>query len=360
MTIKRYVAHVSLLFLELSVLLAVVLRSVFADGYWATLVHFNWLPTYALAVLGLSAIFIYFVARLGMLRLDVAAQRSFGAKMFVNGLAVLSVVCTLAAGRLTWVEYPEFFRSGKPLVGSERIASLGGVIVHFDADGGNCSDGSRILKHGASYSDNVNVYVLDDERNFDQLMNVRVNLPRNLFVASVANGTQGTSYAHYFSSDVIPLISKSEKWSYVVDVESMKGNVADWYVGQTWSTNNNVYSHIEGSRIGANDGKWKTRILQLGAGPWSHYTLLDRGVIFVGPGQTLDMSFRVSLFAGWGVSEQNYHYVKPGETLACPLPVPTRERYAFDGWYDGGRRITEESKVERRESHTLKARWRKL
>jgi len=29
-------------------------------------------------------------------------------------------------------------------------------------------------------------------------------------------------------------------------------------------------------------------------------------------------------------------------------------------WYDGEQRITEESKVEKREPHTLKARWRKL
>lgn len=64
--------------------------------------------------------------------------------------------------------------------------------------------------------------------------------------------------------------------------------------------------------------------------------------------------FHVSLFAGTGVDESNYHYVMPGETIECPLPVPTRDGYAFEGWYDGDRRITEETKVEKRESHTLR------
>lgn len=356
----RHMIHLVLLFLEIAIFLVVLLRALFVGDENAMLLHYHLVSAYVLTVLGLSSLLMFFIATFGLSRSENADRRSRGARILSCGLAMVSVVCIALAGRMVCAEYPEFFRWGKPSTGHERIAVLGGVAVHLDANGGRCEDSVRIVKSGASYSDNVNVYVIDDERNFAQLTSVRVNLPRNLLVVSSSNKSSNVAYAHYFASNAVPLFSKTEKWSYVVDVENLKGCVADWYVGQTWSTNNNVYSHLEESRVGPNDGEWKVRILRLGVNPWSDYNFLDRGVIFVGPGQALDMAFRVSLFAGTGIDKSNYHYVRPGETLACPLPVPTKEGYAFDGWFDGDRLITEESKVEKREAHTLRARWRKL
>lgn len=360
MLLKKHIAHIALLFAETAILFAVILRGVFVEGDDTALIHYYWKVTYALSVLGISGFVVTFVLRIGLMRLNDTVKISVKAKVLIRGLILMSMTCIVLAGYLMFTEYPERFRLGRALVGFERIASLGGIVVHFDANGGKCKDVVRIVRRGAVYSDNMNVYVLDDERYFSELRNSRINLPRNLLVVSVTNNTDRMNYAHYFSVNSIPLISEEEKWSYVVDVENLKGIVSDWYVGQTWSTNNNVYSHIEESRVGPNDGEWKVRILRLGVNPWSDYNFLDRGVIFVGPGQALDMAFRVSLFAGMGIDKSNYHYVRPGETLACPLPVPTREGYAFEGWFDGDRLITEESKVEKRETHTLKAHWRKL
>ena len=358
---KKHILHGLLLLIEVAALFSLFLWPVFVDGEEDFLVHFHWKATYALAILGATALFMLFALKLcfsGVCNSNGKSRIAFAAMM--SGLALLGLCCIVWDSCLICAEYPEFIRFGKPVTGNARIAHLGGTVVQFDANGGKCMDSVRILKRGATYSDNVNVYVLDDERNFSELKDVRLNLPRGLLIASITNNAHGVRYAHYFSSNVIPLLSKSEKWSYVVEIERLNGKLADWYVGQTWSTNNNVYSHLEQARIGTNDGEWTSRILHVGVTPWSDFNFLDRGVIFIAPGQSLEMAFRVSLFAGTGVSESNYHYVRPGEALPCPLPIPTREGYSFEGWFDDERRIAEDSTVEKVESHTLKARWRKL
>lgn len=358
---KKHILHGLLLLIEVAALFSLFLWPVFVDGEEDFLVHFHWKATYALAILGMTAFSMCFALNFYFSGAHGSGGKSrIAFRTMMSGLVFLSLCCIVWAGCLIFTEYPEFFRFGKPLTGSERIAHLGGTVVLFDADGGTCMDSVRILKRGATYSDNVNVYVLDDERNFSELKDVRVNLPRSLLIASITNRTHGVQYAHYFSTNAIPVLSKSEKWSYAVEVERINGKMADWYVGQTWSTNNNVYSHLAQTRIGTNDGEWTSRIFHIGITPWSNFNLLDRGVIFIAPGQSLEMAFRVSLFAGTGITELNYHYVRPGGTLACPLPKPIREGYSFEGWFDNERRITEDSTVEKAESHTLKARWREL
>lgn len=357
---KKYILHGLLLLVEVVVLFSLFLWPVFVDGEGELLVHFHWKATYAVTILGMTAFSMWLVLNFSSGAHGSGEKSRIAFMTMISGLALSSLCCVVWAGCLIFTEYPEFFRFGKPLTGSERIAHLGGTVVLFDANGGTCMDLVRILKRGATYSDNVNVFVLDDERNFSELKDVRVNLPRSLFIVSITNNAQGVRYAHYFSSNAIPLLAKSEKWSYVVEIERINGNVADWYVGQTWSTNNNVYSHLEQTRMGPNDGEWTSRILHIGINPWSSFNFLDRGVIFINPGKSLEMAFRVSLFAGTGVSESNYHYVRPGEAISCPLPIPTRDGYLFEGWFDDERSINEASVIEKVETHTLKARWRKL
>ena len=42
------------------------------------------------------------------------------------------------------------------------------------------------------------------------------------------------------------------------------------------------------------------------------------------------------------------------------LPTPTREGYTFDGWYLGDKKVETDTKVEKTESHELKAQWTKI
>lgn len=63
-----------------------------------------------------------------------------------------------------------------------------------------------------------------------------------------------------------------------------------------------------------------------------------------------------------GICTETYRYVTYDSTYGAekPLPIPTRENYYFDGWYDGETLITNDTPVKITSTQILTAHWSKI
>lgn len=362
MRFNRFVLHMLVLMLEVGILLSIALLPLYAGtgDRGVLLLHYHVAEAYALTVTGLACCFMACVVGFCASRLEEPSCHRFGVRIMLWSLSILGMLGAVCGIAITVSEYPEIWRNSTIPTAEERLHNFHGVKVSFDVSGGQCSDRVRIVADGSVYGQTMNLYPSEDERYFTDIWAGKINLPRGLLHLAKCNTRNADDYVNYFATNVVSAIAPGEVWTYVVDVEHFSGKIANWFVGQTLPTNMDAYVQFERGRINSAIESGGRYFLCLKSNSWPNSELLDRGVIVVGPGQSFDVAFRVSLFAGTGINESNYHYVRPGETLACPLPVPTKEGYAFEGWFDGDRLITEESKVEKRETHTLKAHWRKL
>lgn len=349
--------HLLFLTLEIGALVAILLQFV----VWpldAPVVHNHvWLTTVVVSVgVGLIAASFIFNA----LKNTEAGFRFHGA---INvHLAFWSVCIMIGGGWLVFRTFPEIMRFSGAMEEAERWKSMDAVSVSFDMNRGVCGDTWRIVKNAGRYGQTMNIYPSEDERRMN-LNGVKIDLHEGWMLIERDYNTVNDydTYVNYFTSNAIPCRVMSDMWTYVVEMAELSGSFSRWAVGQTWDTNHNVYAQLQYGTVDPAIRPGKSQFLVLKSEKWGERcNMLDRAFIQLKPNQMLKAKFRVSLFAGTDVNESNYHYVMPGETIKCSLPVPKRDGYAFEGWYDGDRRITEESKVEKRESHTLKARWRKL
>lgn len=353
--------HVLFLYAELATLLATVLYPIFRDEDGAALFHFHCAGVIVMIALGGAAIPMAFIIKIGTLRLDGATGRGISSLVLPGILAMGGAVLLIRGCSQACFEYPEVFQVGSGCQDAEdRLRSANGVLVLFDPSGGVCDDRIRVVRLGERYGCTMNVYPSDCGGYYLHLNYCRLNIPRGMMRLAVNNTSANLIDTHYLVTNAVVNVPSDEMWTYVVDIDRFTGSISDWFVGQSWKTNGNVFARLERGRVGPNVKSGEKKFLYLKNNPWPYYNYLDRGIILAAPGQAFEIFFRVSLFAGRSVDASNYRYVRPGETIECPLPVPAREGYAFEGWYDGDRRISEVSQVEKRETHTLKARWRKL
>lgn len=356
----KFNMHCLALFVELSCLFGFLLAAVYLPFNHADLLmHEHGLAIFALVACGLSAIVISVVCRFGILRLQKSPSSAKPA-LAVSGLILLAGAILLSLGIVGLVrEYPEAFTlTPVPRSAQERAEAFAAVKVVFDVAGGTCSETARVCKLGQTYADNMNLFPSEDPRYIVGHDGTRLHLPTGCFVSQRDDRLGDVVSAGYYTTNAVPFVTPGEKWTYVADVLEFDGTIKDWLVGQTWTTNCNSYTQFGNGRFGGSP-RVGPHCTVLTATDYGFYNYLERAVIRANTNQAFRVKFRLSLFAGTSVNESNYRYVRPGETLSCPLPVPTREGYDFDGWYDGERRITEASKVEKRKTHTLKARWHK-
>lgn len=277
-------------------------------------------------------------------------------------LAFMGVGILALGGVLVWWTFPEVMRFSGVMDGNERWRHMKAVSVRLDMNGGVGRDDWRIVRNAGFYGQTMNVYPSEDERQM-RLNAAKIDLHEGWIVVESDCGelTDYETYVNYFTSNTIPYQAMGDVWTYVVDMADISGSFSRWVIGQTWDAEHEVFAQLQLGTVDPAIRSGEKRFLVLKSEKWGErFNLLDRAFIQLSPRQRLKARFRVSLFAGNCVDESNYHYVKPGETIECPLPTPTRDGYVFEGWYDGDRRITEDSRVEKQESHTLKARWRKL
>lgn len=273
---------------------------------------------------------------------------------------VCGILLSILGGISALKAFPELTRFPAVTDEESRWVKMEAVSVEFDVNGGRCDDARRITRVGEVYGSTMNVFPSEDERRM-RLHNAQVDLREGWIIGDGSGAAEEDRFINYFSSNAVPNKILGGKWTYVVDMLELDGQFAGWFVGQTCPTNWEAYSQLSLAALRQTLKAGEKQFLLLESSKWGEKcNMLDRAYIHLKSGQNLKIKFRVSLFAGTGVNESNYHYVMPGETIECSLPVPKRDGYAFEGWYDGDRRITEKSKVEKRETHTLKARWRKL
>ena len=344
---KKKLGHIVLLAMEVALLTFVVMKAIPA-GTVIRKISYSGIGCLSLGV------------SIAILSLLLANDGHGMSRRHKSATAIVVGVLLVVGAVLLVRTFPELGRSFRVLTPEERWEGMEAVSVRFNAVGGTCSDLQRTVKFHGAYGSVMNLYPSEDERRMS-LHGMRIDLEDGVFVANFDNTTMSPQFLTYFTETAIPDVCMTGKWTYVVEVLELEGAYTAWAVGQTIRTNCNVYAQLERDYVPPRIKAGEKCFLTLDSARWGRrFNMLDRAYIHLSPGQQLKGKFRVSLFAGTGVDGSNYRYVRPGATIACPLPVPMRDGYAFDGWYDGDRLITEESKVEKRESHTLKARWRKL
>lgn len=325
---------------EIAVLAALLLRPLFYGGpehvvrSWAA-------PSLALVSAGI-----------GLLAAAALRRRAYMAVAGAAALACGAYVAMPAASTM--------FGRFAPPSGEARMAKLKAVKVTFDAAGGSCPDAVRVVRRGGSYGESMNLYPSDDARCFTVMNGVRIDPASGVIEAGFAEPSDDVRYASFFTSDAVAAIGPGEAWTYVVDVESVDGDAAEWQVGQTMGTNRNVYARLSRGIVGRSVKGGERKFLRLKGTAWPEFNMLDRAYICVLPGKTLNAKFRVSLFAGRALDESRYSYVPPGKTLAMPLPVPVKKGFRFEGWFDGEEKIDEKTKVSKEKTHTLTAHWSPL
>lgn len=356
MKTKHIFAHCLIFFVEVSVLSGLLLvLAALKIGHGSVVHNFAGQTTLCLAM-GIGLVIAPILVRI------VMGSGENGHMIRLSQCTGILVGCIAIVGgaKLATQAYPDVFRFSRMADAEERWDRLGAVTVDFDPAGGVMDETWRIVKAGAEYGMVMNVFPSEDERRM-QLHDAKVDLLNGwIVVDSSAEGIE-QQFVNFFVSNAIPNQVLGDKWTYVVDVEELSGKFTYWPVGQTCQTNWNVYTQLGYATVRSTIRAGEKQFLILSNEKWGERcNMLDRAYIHLSSGQHLKAKFRVALFGGTGINESHYHYVKPGETLSCPLPIPTRKGYAFDGWYDGERRIVENAKVEKKEAHTLKARWRKL
>jgi len=358
---RKDIIHRVLLFVELCLVIAVALFPFFRiNNANALLVREHAFAAFVLIVGGAATVLMRMIQCSGAAR---TRGRAWFGSVFTRSSAVVLLLggCIATCGViLALSEYPEWFLlPDTPYSASQRALAFGAVKVRFDANGGFCDEKVRICRFHDGYEGCMNLFPSEDYRYCIYYDKIRFNAATGCFSIEKENTTDAISSDGYYTTNAVPFVAPGEHWTYVIDMLDFKGAIKDWLVGQTWTTNHNSYTQFGLGRISGNitTGSY---FCVISAMDYGRYNYMERAVIRTDPGQKYSARFRVALFAGTSVNESNYKYVKPGGIIACLLPVPTREGYAFDGWYDGQRLIVESSKVERRDEHVLTARWLKL
>lgn len=266
----------------------------------------------------------------------------------VVGLVILGWLLWLPSGSLRQPHYS----------GVERLDRFGARCITFDATGGQCTDSIRYVKVGGSYGENMNVYPSESSEHFIAQVASCVNTESGLMAIALMNEGKDNQFANYMTRETLPIHTEGTPWTYVADVTHFRGQLGRWAVGQTSPTNRECYAQLSYASLGTNVVSGAKIFRTLKSTGWDRFNYLDRAYLCAKPGQSFAIEFRVALFAGTSVNAANYHYVKPGETLPAPLPIPDWPGHEFMGWYDEDRLVTDATIVEKSGDHALKARWK--
>ena len=224
------------------------------------------------------------------------------------------------------------------------------VKVTFDPDGGRATEKFRWVNTEQPFGRTLNLYSGTSRDKFMDFNESFLSIQDNLFTYN-ANG-QWCNYWSLPSKSVEP----GETYTYVIEVKTFEktganpwfniGHTGDWHPQLPWKS-------VEVAGTGVFISTLTARAAEEGP-----FDLLGRDFIEL-PSGSCQMTFRVSLFVGTGVTASNYSYAAPGEGMLLALPVATKQGFVFDGWIDAeGNRVTDATIVEADGDIVLKAVWK--
>jgi hypothetical protein len=236
------------------------------------------------------------------------------------------------------------------------------VEVSFDPVGGMLADDVRVVPVGGVYGSNANLYPGDRPKDFLDLPSDKITLADGLFTVSIPSGG-GDRWCNFWAP-AVEKISVGRDYTYVADIVSIDGRIGSWDAGQTggyWPPGQRI--QLQGRTILSNVSTTGVVATVLCAIPPEFedrpLNCLDRGYLTIRGGDKCEATFRVAVFAGRGVTAENYSPVAPGEALVCPLPVPTWEDHVFLCWTNSlGEAVTDATSVTNSVDHVLGAMWK--
>lgn len=229
--------------------------------------------------------------------------------------------------------------------------------ITYDSQGGSTIDQDYIC-YGEAYGKN-NIY------DYNNIFNkTYLTIQNDKIVIDYTNTSGSTQWINFFTSFDWTL-APSTKYTAVVNVESKSydnfnisftspndtGGNGDPFI-QTCSTN------IAGTGtyvIGGMETKSTITTSECNF----------RSYIWIPAGQHVKTTFSISVFTGLYNYSGDFSYASVGNSPVCStLPTPTRQGYAFEGWYTGkngtGTNITPSSIFTSSANQTLYAKWRQL
>ena len=236
---------------------------------------------------------------------------------------------------------------------AETSQNLPVITVNFDANGGRMPTTVRHIRTGDTLDANINLYPSNDGWNFTKLT---AELENNVFSVNVDNTSKTTARTVQIASKPLQTIVPGLTYGYYLEALEVEGS-AKFYTGRTDKggyqlSRDNFTVDAPGLYAFAKSGldvnvKYKTD---------DEY--LERMFIIINPGEKFQAKFRVSLYAGDEICEDDFVYAEPGEGVRLGFPVPIRDGYVFEGWTNGGKIVEEDSSPNGEEDITLVAKWR--
>lgn len=240
-------------------------------------------------------------------------------------------------------------------------------------------DNLRLCRKGDAISNNINIFPTNKFRlrHFTSTSKV-VPVGDDIQISEDASSiTSGYAYANFFpyKNTSIPASGKYTLVFELVSISSTNNALSRLMIAQT-NTNGtyqsqfqNTYWMINSPEVGTYlayaDGRTLEEESTTSPTNLQYLACSNTQTVY---GGKLDCVVRVSIFGGTAISSQSlrvgsqseFSYVNPFTGyIRCPLPIPTREGYVFDGWYDNtsgtGTKYTDDTTIS--SSKTLYAKW---
>jgi|GEM_PF-1069688 len=230
------------------------------------------------------------------------------------------------------------------------VATAEPVLVTFDPNGGLGAESCRIVDGDgpicASYIQNL--YRSDSTANFRALSGI--TLSGHVFTAN-CNNSKGKNnlFCNFFSLPLASGLKAGATCTYVLEVLSHSGDPVTFDTGNTWW--DDYSSQLSYSRtIVDHAGVYvMTKIVVAETA-----NLLERAFLYVPPGASSVVKFRISIFEGSLEIGDDFVY---GPQVGY-LPIPWKTGFRFDGWFDeSGNLVTDDTVLGNRTEVKLTAAW---
>ena len=223
--------------------------------------------------------------------------------------------------------------------------------VTFNANGGSLGDKSRIVKYDSNYGNNINIY----NTNASSFYINDFSMSNNIFSFS-SSPTTSDDYADIWTNPNSNIIA-GQTYTYVIEVLTWKGGSSlTFNLGETAGSGAQL---SQGSVSITGTGVYYVNVQGKSV---TNPTYMGRDFITVPAGKTINVTMRISLFAGTAVEAagSNFSYVTYDNAKTESLPTPTRSGYNFVGWFTtktGTNAVSATTTVTTASNHTLYAHW---
>lgn len=225
--------------------------------------------------------------------------------------------------------------------------------ITYNANGGNVDYTTDYIRYGMVFG-KTNIY--DYSLIPSGYINGGMSLNGNTFSINENNSSDGWHWGNFdypYDGEI------SSNMQYTVVVESVRGS--GWLTfASPYDTSSEGLGDpfIKGYMASWNAGETTSFVMTSKSSVSSRTEFNYRSYVPVASGQSINTSFRVSVFIGRITTNGTFSYAEPGNKPSSNfLPTPTRSGYLFAGWYYGSTKITETSVYDFAQDITLTAHW---